>query len=114
MSSRNPFEVLGVNETSTNNEIKIAYLKLAKSFHPDVNNNISAKIRFQEISAAYESIKTDSNRAQYFSNIRRKDSFNDIKYENTSYDSSYIKDKKRCKLLFFFTFKIYDQMNHIN
>jgi DnaJ-domain-containing protein 1 len=43
-------EILGVNKNSDANEIKKAYFKLAKEWHPDVNKSTGAKEKFSEIS----------------------------------------------------------------
>ena len=53
-------KVLGVPLTATKKEIKAAYLELAKKHHPDTNlDDSNAKIRFQEISDAYEALVND-------------------------------------------------------
>ena len=52
---RNPYDVLGVAKGASEAEIKKAYRKLAKDFHPDRNkNDVKAKDRFAEANAAYE------------------------------------------------------------
>lgn len=56
----NPYEVLGVPRTATNDEIKKAYRKLCKKYHPDsyVNNPLAdlAEEKFKEVQAAYDQI----------------------------------------------------------
>lgn len=56
----NPYTVLGVTENANEAEIKNAFRKLAKKFHPDKNNDPKAKSIFQEILTAYEVLK-DNN-----------------------------------------------------
>ena len=50
------YSVLGVSKNATPDEIKSAYRKLAKEFHPDVNKNSGAKENFSEINEAYETL----------------------------------------------------------
>jgi DnaJ-class molecular chaperone len=63
---KDPFEVLGVERDATKREIKSAYRKLAKEFHPDLHpDNAMLAERFKEISAAYETLSNDSLRKRY-------------------------------------------------
>jgi len=55
---RDPYEVLGVSRDATDEEIKKAYRKLAKQYHPDVNpGNKQAEEKMKEVNAAYDAIK---------------------------------------------------------
>ena len=54
--SKNPYEILGVDPSSTEDQVKSAYRKLAKKYHPDVNKDPGAEEKFKEISQAYEDI----------------------------------------------------------
>ena len=55
---RDPYEVLGVSRDATDEEVKKAYRKLAKQYHPDVNpGNKQAEEKMKEINAAYDAIK---------------------------------------------------------
>ena len=62
---RNLYEVLGVGKTADQAEIKKAYKKLARQYHPDLNKDPKAAERFKEVSAAYEVLEDDSKRAAY-------------------------------------------------
>ena len=62
---RDYYEVLGVSKTASKDEIKSAYRKLAKQYHPDVNKSPDAPKKFEEISEAYEVLSDDTKRSQY-------------------------------------------------
>lgn len=48
------YDILGVSRNSSTSDIKKAYYKLAKKYHPDVNKEPEAQKKFQEVSEAYE------------------------------------------------------------
>ncbi|MDO4546510.1 MAG: DnaJ domain-containing protein [Clostridia bacterium] len=52
----NPYKVLGLNENATDDEVKAAYKKLAKQYHPDINSSPYAEARMKEINEAYDTI----------------------------------------------------------
>ncbi|MBV9286848.1 MAG: J domain-containing protein [Hyphomicrobiales bacterium] len=62
---RNPYEVLGVAKTASAAEIKSAFRKLAKRFHPDQSREPRAKERFAEIGSAYEILGDEKKRAAF-------------------------------------------------
>ncbi len=65
----NPYEVLGVPRTATNDEVKKAYRQLCKKYHPDsyVNNPLAdlAEEKFKEVQAAYEQIMKERENGGY-------------------------------------------------
>ncbi|MCV3753936.1 DnaJ domain-containing protein [Ureaplasma zalophigenitalium] len=65
MSKRDYYEVLGVSKTATQDEIKKAFRKLAKEYHPDKNDSHDAENRFKEINEAYEVLSDETKRANY-------------------------------------------------
>lgn len=60
------YEILGVSRTASADEMKSAYRKLARQYHPDVNpNNPEAEEKFKEVSQAYAVLSDPEKRAQY-------------------------------------------------
>jgi molecular chaperone DnaJ len=60
------YEVLGVERTANIADIKSAYRRLAKKFHPDCNpDDHDAEMRFKEVNEAYDVLKDDDKRAAY-------------------------------------------------
>ncbi|CAN8283885.1 unnamed protein product [Cochlearia groenlandica] len=59
------YSVLGVSKNATKSEIKSAYRKLARNYHPDVNKDPGAEEKFKEISNAYEVLSDDEKKSLY-------------------------------------------------
>ncbi len=59
------YETLGVSPDATQDEIKKAYRKLARKYHPDINKSPDAEEKFKEINAAYEILSDPEKRKQY-------------------------------------------------
>jgi len=63
--ARDYYEVLGVGKDATKNEVKSAFRKLAREYHPDVSKHDDAENRFKEINEAYEVLSDEQKRARY-------------------------------------------------
>src|SRR5262245_19664062 len=65
MKYKDYYKILGVERGVGDEEIKKAYRKLARKYHPDVSKEANAKEKFQEVSEAYETLKDKEKRAAY-------------------------------------------------
>ena len=65
MDKRDYYDVLGVSKNATEQEIKSAFRKLAKKYHPDVSKEPDAAEKFKEAQEAYSVLSDEQKRKQY-------------------------------------------------
>lgn len=65
MEYKDYYKIMGVDRTATQDDIKRAYRKLARKYHPDVSKETDAQGKFQEMQEAYEVLKDPEKRAAY-------------------------------------------------
>lgn len=65
LNNSNYYQALNVTKAATQDEVKKAYFKLAKQYHPDVNKAPEAKEKFATINEAYETLGDDAKRRVY-------------------------------------------------
>lgn len=65
MEYKDYYKIMGLSRTATQDEIKRAYRKLARKYHPDVSKEKNAEAKFKELGEAYEVLKDPEKRAAY-------------------------------------------------
>ena len=74
------YEILGVSKDATKDDIKSAFRKMARKYHPDVNKAPDAEEKFKELGKAYETLMDDNKRATY-------DRFGEDGLKNAGFDT---------------------------
>ena len=86
------YKILGITKQATDKEIKIAYYKLAKQYHPDVNQGKTNE-KFKEMSAAYDILSDPNKRKEYDASRSFNSFFSGTQYSSNSTSSNYNKNQ---------------------
>lgn len=90
MKYRDYYEILGVNKDASEKEIKSAYRKLAKKYHPDLNpNDEKAQEKFKEINEAYEVLSDKDKKQKYDTFGSSYDFQNGANFDPSQYGYTY-------------------------
>lgn len=65
MDNNEYYDVLGVSKTASQDEIKKAYRKMSKKYHPDINHEPSAEEKYKQVQEAYDTLSDEKKRAMY-------------------------------------------------
>lgn len=100
MAKKDYYEVLGVEKNASEQDIKLAFRRLAKKYHPDVNKEADAEEKFKEIQEAYAVLSDENRRKQYdqfghaaFEQNGMGGGFNGAGFDFSSFDFSSIFDE---------------------
>lgn len=89
MKYKNYYEILNVNRKSSIQDIKLAYRKLAKKYHPDANKTSEAEVIFKDINEAYATLINEEKRKKYDRQVARYGygfTENDYSLSNVKYE----------------------------
>lgn len=89
----NPYDVLGVSPSASDDEVKKAYRQLSRKYHPDANinnpNKAQAEEKFKEVQQAYEQIMRMRQQGGYQSGPYGAGGYQNGSYQNGSYRGNY-------------------------
>jgi curved DNA-binding protein len=72
MDDKDYYKIMGVSHDASEKDIKIAYRKLARKYHPDISKESNAEERFKEMGEAYEVLKDPTKRKEYDQYLKNK------------------------------------------
>lgn len=82
------YKIMGLSQDATEKDIKQAYRKLARQYHPDLNKASNAEEQFKEMGEAYEVLKNPEKRAEY-DQYRNNKKFNSSRQQNSNWQNEH-------------------------
>ncbi|TAL63300.1 MAG: J domain-containing protein, partial [Legionella sp.] len=79
------YKIMGVSQDASEKDIKTAYRKLARKYHPDISKESNAEERFKEMGEAYEVLRDPKKRAEYDQYLKNKD-FQQRTYQDSGFN----------------------------
>lgn len=78
------YKIMGLASDATEQEIKTAYRRLARKYHPDLNKEPQAEERFKEMGEAYETLKDPKKRAEYNNYLKNREFYEQAQQQNSN------------------------------
>lgn len=94
MMDKDYYKVMGVSQNASEKDIKMAYRRLARKYHPDISKESNAEEQFKEVGEAYEVLKDPIKRAEYDQN-RKNWQFNQQAQQSSGYRSNPFEEQTR-------------------
>jgi curved DNA-binding protein len=91
---KNYYTIMGVTPNATEQEIKTAYRRLARKYHPDISKETNAEEQFKEMGEAYETLKDPKKRAQYDQYRKNQELYENAQPGSNAQDKSYSQHTK--------------------
>ena len=86
--SKDLYKILGISKTADSKAIKLAYIKLVKQYHPDINKQTGSAETFKDINLAHDILSNESKRKEYDGYLRQKDQTNEYVYKQGGFGGS--------------------------
>jgi curved DNA-binding protein len=86
---KNYYTVMGLSQDASDKDIKMAYRKLARKYHPDISKEANAEERFKEMGEAYEVLRDKKKRAEYDQYLKQEAAFGAGRTESSGWQGNY-------------------------
>ena len=83
------YKIMGLEPNASEQEIKTAYRRLARKYHPDISKEPNAEELFKEMGEAYETLRDPKKRAQYDDYLKNREFYEQAQQKQTGTNQSY-------------------------